>query len=141
VKYPKSREVRGVELSYISNCSRSGHYQEDLDECNKILANYPALATKALEAKARMYTALKEYEKAIEIYQVILKTYPDTDLEKLAKIQIRIINEYYLKGTEPSMQETQKIFEEGDLKEMQISMPAPPNSPPAQSSPPAPSPK
>lgn len=140
-KYPKGRFVQEMELSFISNCSRSKHYQEVLDECNKPLVNYPKehpLAMHAIEAKGRMYVGLKEYDKAIEVYQTILKIYPDSDLEKLAKIQIRIINEYYLKGKEPSMQEVQKIFEEGGLKEMKINIPALPSSPSAPLTPPPP---
>lgn len=48
---------------------------------------------------------------------MIIKTYPDSKFAKVAKAYLRITDEYYKKGKEPSLNEIEKIFEEEGIKE------------------------
>ena len=62
------------------------------------------------------YRELKNYDEAIEVNHSIITDYPDTDFAKAAELNIKVINEYFKKGKEPTEEEIRKMFEEAGLE-------------------------
>ncbi|MFH1378963.1 MAG: tetratricopeptide repeat protein [bacterium] len=57
------------------------HYKEAVESDDRIIKIYPksSFAEKALLHKARSYLALGNKKKAVELYELFMKTYPDSE--------------------------------------------------------------
>ena len=62
------------------------------------------------------YRELRNYDEAIEVNHSIITDYPDTDFAKAAELNIKVINEYFKKGKEPTEEEIKKMIEEAGLE-------------------------
>lgn len=67
---------------------------ERVDECNKLIDEMrEKQEVKALE-EGKLYFDLRRYEAAVQVFENLLKDFPDTD--RVEEVRFRIINAYYL---------------------------------------------
>jgi tetratricopeptide (TPR) repeat protein len=96
-------------------------YEKAINEYERLIKEFPddwrvKEEPICLEKIAVCYSKLKKYDDAIKVYQDIINKYPESEYSKIAKVAIRIINEYEKKGKVPSEDDVKKIEEEMGIK-------------------------
>ena len=92
--FPRSESV-GDAYYYIGECSASQKkYTEAIDAYNRVIVGYAksARAPEAIYKRARAFEALAQPDRARESYELLMKTYPDSDASRLAKQDLARLN-------------------------------------------------
>lgn len=118
-KLPKTEEAVRAYLYLITEYKKLKEFEKVLDECENFLKTYPSnhwIVPHILLEKGFLLQNDKKYDKAIETFKKIIDEFPTVEFAKIAKIQIKIINDYLKKNKKPSSEELQKMYEEEGLK-------------------------
>ena len=92
--FPRSEAV-GDAYFYIGECSAAQKkYIEAVDAYNRVIVGYAktARAPEAIYKRGLAFENLAQVERARESYELLMKTYPDSDAARLAKQNIARLN-------------------------------------------------
>jgi outer membrane protein assembly factor BamD len=83
---------------------------ERVDECNRLIDEMrDKLEVKALE-EGKLYFNVRQYQAAIQVFENLLKDFPDTD--RAAEIRFRIVNSAYLLAENSVVTRQEERYEE-----------------------------
>jgi tol-pal system protein YbgF len=92
--FPRSEAV-GDAYFYIGECSAAQKkYTEAVDAYNRVIVGYAksARAPEAIYKRGLAFENLAQVDRARESYELLMKTYPDSDAARLAKQNIARLN-------------------------------------------------
>jgi tol-pal system protein YbgF len=92
--FPRSEAV-GDAYFYIGECSAAQKkYTEAVDAYNRVIVGYAktARAPEAMYKRGMAFEGLAQLDRARESYELLMKTYPDSDAARLAKQNIARLN-------------------------------------------------
>jgi len=92
--FPRSEAV-GDAYFYIGECSAAQKkYTEAVDAYNRVIVGYAktARAPEAMYKRGLAFEGLAQFDRARESYELLMKTYPDSDAARLAKQNIARLN-------------------------------------------------
>jgi tol-pal system protein YbgF len=92
--FPRS-ELAGDAQFYVGECNFSdGKFTEAVDAYNRVITNYPRAAKvpDSMYKRALALERLSQFDRARESYELLMKTYPDSEAARLAKQNLARLN-------------------------------------------------